>query len=512
MWICEVALCRESGMATQNPKLVILLEELQRNNSLPVLSQNTQEVCLVSSQENSSAANLAAVIMRDCGMTSNILALANSAYYCPLEPVKTVSGAVMLLGFEKVRSMVMGFTIFQQSTKGLRNRELTRLYAASYFCGSFSMALAKDGKCRSPEEAFVVGLLYQLPRIALANAFPEKFRVMETMVQEQGVPLQQACLKVFEVSYDELCDGIAGLYNLGKRPMQGADTSRMDLQSRLVQEAGKLAGMMFSEKATGKAALDTLSKDISKLLGRNEFPIDEFVKRAGREDPNMGRFFNLKEDDLEMMVKILEWGKASPAQITPGLAFGEAIASGKEPEKEDPEVLFGRLMTELAKVRRKAADINQTLMIAQETLFRCLSPAHVFVAFLDEHRMYLVGRLYTGANDLVTAGQFRVAQKPENSPLVRCLNTAAPGQWGKGESDLGLSEPLMQRLKLHSAVFAPVTPAGRTVGLYFVGRDTDMPFSEREQVWLEQVAEQVSFSFEAMSRLRASRAAAAGPK
>jgi HD-like signal output (HDOD) protein len=75
--------------------------------------------------------------MRDTGLTTNVLTTINSALYGLKFPVKTVTSAVSLLGFEKVRALALGLTLFQETNPNSRDQKMLSLYAASYFSGSF---------------------------------------------------------------------------------------------------------------------------------------------------------------------------------------------------------------------------------------------------------------------------------------------------------------------------------------------------------------------------------------
>ena len=101
-----------------------LIEQMRSEGSLPAISENVQDITSITHQSHACAADLAAVILRDCGLTSNILAIANSVIYSPRYPIKTVSYAVTFLGFEKVRSIALGLSIFKQTMKTAKNQQL----------------------------------------------------------------------------------------------------------------------------------------------------------------------------------------------------------------------------------------------------------------------------------------------------------------------------------------------------------------------------------------------------
>jgi len=191
-----------------------LIEEMRNKGSLPALNETVLEISRLARKQDSSAPDLAAVIMRDCGLASSLLATVNSADYARRLPVQTISAAVTYLGFDKVYLRALGLGLFRHTMASLQKRKLLKLYATSYFSGTLAMSLAYAGNLDSPEEVFIAGLLYRLPGMSLAHTFPDHFLEMETLINEKGLTLNQACLEIFKLRYDVICDAVLALYHL----------------------------------------------------------------------------------------------------------------------------------------------------------------------------------------------------------------------------------------------------------------------------------------------------------
>lgn len=480
--------------AKEGGKAATLIEEMRRKGTLPALTRNVQDIMELTSHHETSAMELASVIMRDCGLTSNLLSTANSIYYRRIYAIKTVSSAVSLLGFEKVRALALGLSIFKEFMKDVKDQKLARLYAGSYFSGTFAMSLARQYKYSNPEEVFVAGLLANLPHIVLANTFPDRYAVFEQLCKG-GSTICQACQRVFDVDYDELCKGLASSYNLQGKVSEVLIMGHRDSSDpvlSLVQEAGTISGMLFGDKSGGKDGIEAANERINAILKTESFSVTGFIQHACEEDDNVTRFFHLEKDDVEMMVKVLEWGKASPVELTAKLAFGE---KKEEPWREEaPESLIGHFFTELMICHKQSVDVNQVLMLAQEALYRCLAPAEVFMALLDKHTKMLVGRFYTGTNPVLEASDFRFNTVEEISPLIDCMNTKVGAHMHVDGKGYCLPRGL-QRLILKDILYAPIVVMDKVVGLYLVGRQTDKPFNDKEQAWFDQVVEHVEKAF-----------------
>lgn len=480
---------------TDNLKTQELIEEMRNKGNLPAINENVQAITQITHQSHTRAVDLATVIMRDCGLTSNILATANSVMYRPRYPIKTVTYAVTFLGFEKVRSLALGLSMFNQTMKTAKTQQLGQLYASSYFSGAFASSLAAKNKADNPEEIFVAGLLYRLPWLALANTFPKKFKEMEKLISDKNISNNNACKQVFGVEYDEICNALTNIYNLPDKVAKVLrnDDDASDPLIALIRESGHISNMLFSNNLGGEKAMEKTEARIKKILGNNEFNISDFIKDTCEQDANVARFFNLEKDDVDMMVKALEWGKGNPAQIAGKVSFGDALTEEEKPE--DPDSLIGQFLTDLMIACRKSTEINQVLMLAQEALYRCLVGTEIFTAFFNKSKTMMTGRFYAGKDTRLKAEDFKISMIDNNSPIVKSINNKETAVFNLTERSFQIS-----LLKNHShfktAMISPIMTKDLVIGVYFVARANDIPFSEKEIAWFEQIVIYVGQAFE----------------
>ncbi len=477
-----------------NPKINIMIDKMRQKGTLPAMPENTSDLSNLTQLSSTCAADLASVIMRDCGLTTSILVNVNSSYYSPKYPIKTVSTAVTFMGFEKVRALALGISIFQATAKSIKKPELRQLYANSYFSGTMAMQLAREYKYTNPEEIFIAGLLHKLPMLTLANTFPEKFQKLERLVKEKGFSFDKAVFEIFDINYSELCENIHNLFNLPGKVTDILENKVIenDPLKNLVNNASAFADMLFGETKGGKKAIKQLEDNIELILHK-DFVFEDFIQKTCQNDKNITKFFNLEEEDIEIMVNVLQWGKISPAQVVSKLAFGD-ILNEKE-EKPDPTQLIGHFLTELSLALRRNYDINQVLMLAQEAIFNCVVDSDIFITFLDTKNNLISGKLYTGSNLLIQAKSFKVDLKRTGSAIVKCIKTGDPQCWKAGEASLGLPASIIKRLQIKHAIILPIQMKGHIMGAYFISRKIDIFFSELEETWLEQIITSVEKAF-----------------
>ncbi len=485
----------------ETSKVAELVNEMRKKGQLPALDQNVAALCHLADKKETQTADLTSIIMRDAALTSAVLTLANSAAYRTRSPIKTVSFAVILLGFEKVQSLALGLSIFKKTRENARSRELYRLFVCSYFTGSVAMSLARQARCPNAEEVFVSGLMHQLPRLLLANCFPDRYQEMERLLMKEKLDMNKACDKAFGVRYAAITRAIAEAWNLPDSMRQGLrdEDGLSNPSSVMVHLAGDIADMLFGNKPSGGESMGEAEKRMRVLLKVEDMTLARFLEFTGEADENLSRFFSLSRQDIEMMTKIAEWGKVSSAEVAASLTMGfqepEAL-----PVREDPRIMLGHFLSELMMGVQKRANLNDILMIAQEAIYRCLAPECVFTAFYDKARNYVMGRLYAGRNAMVQASDFRFSMAETDCLAVKCMQTvevcSAPVKIAKV-----MPRPeLIQMLKLGFVLLAPIPIGHRAIGQFFLGRTGDQPFTDEERFWLEAIAGHVGLAFEHQER------------
>ena len=93
----------EAGAGTND----ILNNIIMTTRDLPAMPQVASKVLELSSDPSTSAQQLQQIISDDQAMTGRILKIANSAMYSCSRKIKTLTEAIVMLGFNSIRSLVV---------------------------------------------------------------------------------------------------------------------------------------------------------------------------------------------------------------------------------------------------------------------------------------------------------------------------------------------------------------------------------------------------------------------
>jgi putative nucleotidyltransferase with HDIG domain len=156
----------------------------QQIAGLPALPQAALDALAALRANNASIDHCSELIGRDQALVARVLRLANSAFYGVPGRVGTIRDAVQLLGRRTLANLLTTVTLSQQFDA----RSCPSFAFDGFWCHSIAVALA----CRSlaqalrvdEEQAFTVGLLHDIGRLALAAQFPRQMDAALRRAQE----------------------------------------------------------------------------------------------------------------------------------------------------------------------------------------------------------------------------------------------------------------------------------------------------------------------------------------
>jgi len=153
-----------------------LLEQLLTIRKLPTISNAALMLEQSLGEEDPEINRVSKLISEDPAITSMVLKLANSALYGARRTISDIQEAVMRLGFQEIRKMVMALALVDY----LSVRQFNVISPLDFFRHSIGVAAgmevinAMTGIAReNSNQLYVVGLLHDLGRWVSTNYMPE---------------------------------------------------------------------------------------------------------------------------------------------------------------------------------------------------------------------------------------------------------------------------------------------------------------------------------------------------
>lgn len=150
---------------------------LAKNLEIPSIPLVLIRIIQTLDANTSSAKELEELILHDPALSARILRLANSAFYSFHSQVKTISHAVTLLGVNLVTSLAIGINVFESFTRGAKSEAklISRLWTHSCAVAVLVREIWLKRSRKEGEFAFLCGLLHDLGKVVLFNAYPGEY-------------------------------------------------------------------------------------------------------------------------------------------------------------------------------------------------------------------------------------------------------------------------------------------------------------------------------------------------
>lgn len=160
----------------------LILELQQGNFILPSLPNIAIRIRETIADENSSATDIANVILTDPAIAAKIIKAANSALYQRQKKAEDCKTAVVSLGTRVTVQLVTAFTIkelFQTKNKILM-KHMNRLWEHSIEIAALSFVLAKITPGFNAEHALLGGLIHDIGNVAILNKAVDHPLIMDS--------------------------------------------------------------------------------------------------------------------------------------------------------------------------------------------------------------------------------------------------------------------------------------------------------------------------------------------
>jgi HD-like signal output (HDOD) protein len=139
--------------------------------SLPSLPQVALRLKKALEEPDIAIAEIANIVQFDATIVAKLIQVANSVFYAAESPITNCQNAVIRLGLDGTRRVVMGISVKQLFY--CENQQLMSMmetnWRNSIYLSSLCFVLAKESKTVSPEDALLAGLICDIGRIPILN-------------------------------------------------------------------------------------------------------------------------------------------------------------------------------------------------------------------------------------------------------------------------------------------------------------------------------------------------------
>ncbi len=154
------------------------IKNLKNLATIPVVMQRIMESL---SRDDVSYLELSDLISHDQSTAERVVAVANAPYFGHPGMINSIEQAILLLGFDMVKSIAVSMAVFEMFSKGEAER-LKNFWAHAYEVAIISGILCEKVPVTAGGVCFLAGLLHDVGRVVFYTLYPDEYR--EIMFEE----------------------------------------------------------------------------------------------------------------------------------------------------------------------------------------------------------------------------------------------------------------------------------------------------------------------------------------
>lgn len=315
------------------------IQSILHNPRLPSLPAVAIKVLELTRDDNVNFREVADVIQNDQALSIKIIRTVNSSYFGLSRPCTSISQAIVFLGLNTVKTLVLGFSL-ADSIDGSCEHDIGFDYA-SYWRRSLHAAVAAREIARvtdacDPEEAFLAALIQDVGMIALYRAFRDVYIQILDLANGHHAKLVAKEQQALEMDHAEVGAAIGEMWKLpepltcaiahhhdtGRTPAAHAELTR-------VVETANAAAAMFSEPGETDAATAAgpSAAEFTRLMG----------ERAGIASDDAMTMFQTLQDGARELASLFKVDINSPTEVDNVLSEAEDLRVYREVSRSHDE-------------------------------------------------------------------------------------------------------------------------------------------------------------------------------
>ena len=442
----------DSGEA-QGGALDYVLRRMRFKSDFPVLSTTIASVNTVVASESEPTSALADTVLKDVALTNKILRMVNTVAYSSYGgSVSTISRAVSILGFQKVRGAALSLMLFEHLQNKTQAADLKDLVTSSYFSGMLSRDLARRLDLKNVEEGFICAMFHRLGKLLATFYLHEEASDVARLALAENIQEDEAALEVLGISYTDLGMGIGRKWNLPDqivRTIAPLPDARVAVARDDAQQLRAIADLSnhlcdavkLPEGGQRDNALQKLSAKFANVFDLDAAALGRVIEKSARTFLEEARTLDLQVGNGNLMQKLRMLGStpdreaANPAVPDADAAMVETVLNtalpptqelGSRTEAKGRSSMLTAGISDITNALAGEYVLNDALRIILETMYRAMGFKRVMLCTLDPGTHCLKARFGFGTDtERIVKKGFYVPLDPARDVFSVALTRAA---------------------------------------------------------------------------------------
>lgn len=187
-----------------------LRHRIEKEGQLPTLPHVVQKIVTMVDRPETRAEDLGRHIEKDQVLAAKVLRLANSPFYGFPARIASVGHAVVVLGLNVVKGLMLGATVFDL----MKAAGLDQLWRHSLGVAMASSLLAQRAGHKQADQVFTAGLLHDLGKVVMHARLPAAMGNLEQVMRDRDLSALEAEQEALGLSHAEVAGWLAEAWRL----------------------------------------------------------------------------------------------------------------------------------------------------------------------------------------------------------------------------------------------------------------------------------------------------------
>lgn len=188
----------------------IIRKRVEALKSVPTLPGVFEKITLLMDNPATATEDVANIIASDQALSAKVLRVVNSALYGFPGRISNVTHALIILGFDVVKGLVLSTSVFDM----MLARGFHGLWQHSLSCAVAAGIIARKTNHPNPEEVSVAGLLHDLGKVIIAIELPEQAPLVDQAAEERDIPTYEAEGEILGFTHANVGQWLSEKWNL----------------------------------------------------------------------------------------------------------------------------------------------------------------------------------------------------------------------------------------------------------------------------------------------------------
>ncbi|MFT3930449.1 MAG: HDOD domain-containing protein [Spongiibacteraceae bacterium] len=266
---------------------------------LPSLPQVLTKILDAVQSDRADFQHIAGIIRQDTAMTARLLGVANSSYYGRAKSCQTVERALLFLGTETVKTIVITAAIKQFFNRFNPHHQpfVKAFWRRSLIAANFAHILANLTSYNAPEEAYLAALLMDVGQLILLNQHDRQYIDLWSAASDDNA-LIAAEREHFQRAHHEIAADMIDLWQLGGFMGDAVrfhhEASAQILDAHHLVKIINLSSLLSAPGPIGDEAI----AQADQLFGLNEALTRELCSRIAEDVERLAGGLNIDIGDL----------------------------------------------------------------------------------------------------------------------------------------------------------------------------------------------------------------------